>query len=170
MKIDIAKKYENELKLKFADIMFNMKYKYADVSCYRDEYKASDTTWDGHEFVVLDKNEIIGYVRYSVNRNVNYAHGLQIINFSNNKITFGLGVNRIIQDIFYKFNFNKLDFCVVVGNPIEKTYDKIVNKYKGRIVGIFKDDTKLIDNKIYDVKHYEILKKDIASRNDYEEE
>ena len=40
---------------------------------------------------------------------------------------------------------------------IEKTYDKMVKKYGGNIIGIKRDEAKLIDGKFYDLKLYEIL-------------
>lgn len=80
------------------------------------------------------------------------------MNFIDDKMTFGMDLGQVLQDIFEKYNFRKLDFCVVVGNPIEKSYDKMVKKYNGRIVGTFKDDVKLIDNKYYDIKYYEVTK------------
>jgi RimJ/RimL family protein N-acetyltransferase len=65
-----------------------------------------------------------------------------------------------ITDLFNKNGFNKINFCVAIGNPAEKMYDKIVRKYGGKIVGIFKNDVRLWDGKIYDTKHYEILKEE----------
>lgn len=50
-----------------------------------------------------------------------------------------------------------MNFIVVVGNPIEKSYDKMIKKYGGRIVGTYKEDVKLIDGEYYDKKLYEIL-------------
>jgi hypothetical protein len=47
-----------------------------------------------------------------------------------------------------------------IGNPIEKQYDKIIFKYNGSIVGIRKKEVILIDGKYYDLKLYEIFKKD----------
>lgn len=47
-----------------------------------------------------------------------------------------MDLGQALQDIFEKFKFRKLTFCVVVGNPIEKSYDKMINKYNGRIIGI----------------------------------
>jgi len=47
-----------------------------------------------------------------------------------------------------------------MGNPIEKMYDKYINKYGGRIIGINKQSTKLQDGNYYDVKYYEIFRDD----------
>lgn len=73
---------------------------------------------------------------------------------------FGRDLGKALTDIFEKFNFNKLKFSVVVGNPIEKSYDRMIQKYGGRVVGIFREDARLIDGNLYDVKQYEILRSD----------
>ena len=45
-----------------------------------------------------------------------------------------------MKDIFERFGFRKLVFSVAVGNPIEKSYDKMMERYGGRVVGIFKEE------------------------------
>lgn len=88
------------------------------------------------------------------------AWSLGVINFSDNKIIFGMDLGQTLMDIFEKFKFRKLRFSVIVGNPIEKSYDKMVSKYGGRIVGTYYKEQKLIDGEIYDQKLYEILRED----------
>ena len=115
-------------------------------------------TWNRHQFVSLDKEgNVIGYISYSISRADNSAHSLSIMNFSDNKVVFGMDLGQALKDIFEKYKFRKLNFIVVVGNPIEKSYDKMIKKYGGRIVGTYKEDVKLIDGEYYDKKSYEIL-------------
>lgn len=161
--IDVAQKYTDVLKLKFANIVYDEKYKFYS-SGWFDEYKPSDTTWNTHEFVSTYNGEVIGYITYYINRNEYDVSGLKAINFSDNKIIFGKDLMKVLKDIFEKFNFRKLSFGVYVGNPIEKSYDKMINKYNGRIVGIKKEDSKLSDGKFYDFKIYEIFRKDYLSK------
>lgn len=160
--LDTAIKYADKLRLDFNSIWFRDKYKYYNYESYYDVFNVSESTWQRHEFVSVNRyGGVIGYIGYNINRIANYAHSLSIINFTNDhKILFGRDVASVINDIFEKFAFNKLAFCVVVGNPIEKTYDKMVVKYGGRIVGVRKQDTRLIDGQICDVKDYEILRDD----------
>lgn len=90
--------------------------------------------------------------------------GLNIINFTDNKATFGMDAGQALRDIFEKFHFRKLVFVVVIGNPIEKTYDRMIARYGGRIIGIQSQQVKLIDGQFYDVKMYEILLDDYFGR------
>lgn len=160
--LDIATNHIEEVKHKMKQIWFQDKYKYYNYNEYYREIDIADETWDTHQFVSLDNNgNVIGYIDYQINRQTYNCHNIGIINFSNNKISFGMDVGQVLTDMFKKFKFNKLTFSVVVGNPIEKTYDKMVNKYGGRIVGVYEKETKLIDGEYYDVKVYEI------TRNNY---
>lgn len=57
-------------------------------------------------------------------------------------------------------SIRKICFTVVVGNPVESRYDRIIERYGGRIVGIHKEHTMLPDGRLYDEKMYEILRTD----------
>lgn len=158
--LDVALKYKDVLPNLFMDTWHQEKYKFYHYNSYR-EFQLKEDTWNAHEFVSVDKDgNVIGFIGYEVNRVATSVCGLGIINFSDNKFTFGKDVIQAIKDIFEKYNFHKISFCVVIGNPIEKTYDKLVAKYGGRIVGIEKEHTVLYDHKFYDVKRYEILRED----------
>lgn len=160
--LDVALKYIDELKKLYINTWHQDKYKYYNYQCFWKMPTFDESTWDGHDFVSLNKKgEIVGAIGYSINRPTESVCGLGIINFTDtNDVTFGKDVIQAIKDIFEKYNFRKLSCCVVIGNPIEKTYDKLIPKYGGRIVGIEKQETKLCDNRYYDVKRYEILRED----------
>ena len=160
--LDIANKYEKELQELLMNTWYDDKYKFYHDINWRNLYKASESNWDRHEFVSKDKNnKIIGYISYGIKKDMGIVSNVAAINFTNNHLLFGKDLHRVLKDIFEKFNFRKINFGVVIGNPIEESYDKIVLKHGGRIVGIKKEDALLDDNKFYDYKMYEIL------RNDY---
>jgi len=177
--LDHAKKHEEKLRQLFLDIDFDPFYKYSDLSVYRETFKLPENTWESNHFVSVCNDTkqgqiILGMVKYSISRINNSVQGLFIIRFGGEKskdapngYIFGNDVMTAIKDIFEKYNFNKINFVVVIGNPIEKTYDKLVKRYNGRIVGIRKQDTRLIDNKLYDVKEYEILADDYFKSDSY---
>jgi len=158
--LDIANKYEEKLQLLFANIAFDDKYKFLSGSSYRDKYKATDSTWSKHEFVSIHKEEIVGYLSYAIDRDSNTAWGMQIVNFKRPNIIFAKDLKKFLTDIFDKFQFRKLKFAVYVGNPIEKSYDRMCKKHGGRIVGTYIENDKLIDGNFYDCKMYEIMRTD----------
>lgn len=158
--LEPAIKYKDQLENLQYETWFNDKYKYWVFDEYYRTLTIDEDTWNRHQFVSVSDNNAIGYIAYSVNRSENSVHSLSIVNFSNDKtdsITFGVDLSRALKDIFEKYKFRKLNFCVIIGNPVEKSYDRIIKRYGGRIVGIKKEDAKLIDGEYYDNKLYEIL-------------
>lgn len=155
--LEPAIKYRDQLEKLQHNIWFNDKYKYWNCDIFYQSMQIDDNTWSKHQFVSVYNGEVIGYISYNILRAEHNAYSLSIINFSDNKAVFGVDLNRALKDIFEKYKFRKLNFNVVIGNPIEKSYDKMIKKYGGRIVGTYKEDVKLIDGEYYDKKIYEIL-------------
>jgi len=154
--------YRDEVNKKMAEIAFNPKYMFYNFGTYWSfDYKIADNSWDAMQFVSVDKdNHIIGYLTAETDRVHDKIGNLGIINFQDAYPIFAHDLGNFLTSIFDKFNFRKIEFLVVIGNPIESSYDKIISKYGGRIIGVKKESAKLIDNKYYDVKLYEIFKRD----------
>lgn len=155
--LEPAIKYKEQLEKLQYNIWFNDKYKYWNCDVYYDTMQVDTNTWNRHQFVSVLNGEVIGYIAYNITRADNSVSALSILNFSDNKAVFGKDLMCALKDIFEKYKFRKLNFCVIIGNPIEKSYDKMIKKYGGRIVGTYKEDVKLIDGEYYDKKLYEIL-------------
>lgn len=160
--LDLAVKHKNELEVLFSNIAFQDKFKYANYNNYYTyNVEFANDSWLNLEFVSVDKNnKVIGFLSGKLDRNNNAVSSLRVINFYDLNYTFSKDFHQFLHDLFVKFDFNKINFTVIVGNPAEKMYDKYIKKYNGRIVGTYKDDVKLFDGKYYDLKAYEILKKD----------
>lgn len=160
--LDLAIKYKEELQKKMLDTWFNEKYKYYYGNIWFDKLEIDSDTWNNHQFVSVDNNgEVIGFIEYHVNREDNSCSDLGICNFTEDKrVIFGMDLGQALQDIFEKYKFRKLKFSVYVGNPIEKSYDKMIKKYNGRIVGTYLKDTKCLDGEYCDRKLYEIFRED----------
>lgn len=149
--------YKEQLEKLYHSIWFDDKYKYYNYDAVWSTFNVCDKSNDWHEFVSIDKDgQILGVISYYIVRSVPRAQNLGILSFVSNSLIFGRDVLRVIQDIFEKFNLLKLNFSVVIGNPIEKTYDKLCAKYGGDILCIEKNETRLQDNQLYDVKRYVI--------------
>ena len=156
--LDVAIRHREELIERFRAVWFDEKYKYWNCTNYYEEWDVVESTWNRHQFVSLGKQgKMIGYIGYHIDRANDFVYGLNIINFTDNKITFGLDGGQAIKDIFEKYHFRKINFSVVVGNPIEKTYDRMIERYGGTFCGYQRRNVKLIDGQFYDEKLYEIF-------------
>ena len=158
-----AQLYSDVLKVKFWEIAHDEAYMFANDG-YFDGYAPSNNTWGEHEFVSVSKDgEVLGYIKYCLNQRSWIASGLFAVNFSTS-ITFGRDLFKVIDDIFCKYKYKKLRYGVFIGNPIEKTYDRLTTKYGGRIVGVLEKDAVLMDGNYYDHKMYEIFRDDYLKR------
>lgn len=130
------------------------------------EMKIEPTTEQKIQLVSIDKSgEIKGFFSLRIDWNAHYVSDLTIIRFDNIKSNvFSFDLIRVLYKAFCEYNFNKIKFKVIVGHPIEKSYDRIVPKFGGRIVGVFINDIKLLDGRTYDYKHYEIIRTDFLSK------
>ena len=165
-----AVQYKDVLQSVGRSIWFNDKYKYWNADTYWSTIDIDDDTWNKHQFVSVCNGEIIGYIGYHIYRTANRVAGLNIINFTDNIMVFGRDLHKALVDIFELYEFNKLNFTVIVGNPIEKSYDKFIKKFGGRIIGIQKQHVRLVDNKLYDEKMYEICREDYLKSKNVQDE
>lgn len=159
--LDTAINHRDELIEKMRQTWFQEKYKFWNNANYYEEQGIAESTWNDHQFVSLDsEGNVIGYIGYKIDRSSDYVYCLNIINFTDNKTAFGMDAGEVLKNIFEKFHFRKLCFSVVVGNPIEETYDKMIKKFGGRISGYQKEHVRLIDGQFHNEKLYEILSRD----------
>jgi len=159
MSLELSILYEYELKNTMKKILRDDKYKYYFTGNYYDyNFTVPEDSWNNLQMVSIKDGEIIGLLGAFITRNTNSVSDLYFINFKDINYTYSKDMRDFIVELFEKYNFNKINFRVVIGNPIEKMYDKYIEKYGGRIIGIRKDEVRLIDGKLYDDKLYEITK------------
>jgi len=171
--LKLANLYVEKIQIKYQKIViFNNKYKYYNYFPYWDyNINIAKDSWNCIEMVSVDNNDhIIGLLKAEINRGSDKVSSLGIINFLEINYIFSKDLRQFIHDLFIKFNFRKIEFSVIVGNPIEKTYDKYINKYGGNIVGITHKSIKLQDNKYYDIKYYEIFREEYIKNNKFKKE
>ncbi len=158
--LEFAQNHEKELLKKMRWTWGKEKYWYYHRSSYMAPIEIDTDTWSNTQFVSLNSSgEVIGYLGYGVTQPERYVSYLAIINFTDN-ILFGMDVLRMLKDIFEKYQYKKIVFSVIIGNPVELKYDRLISRYGGRVVGIYKDHVMLPDGRLYDEKFYEILRTD----------
>lgn len=156
--LDVAIKWEDELRSKFYDTWFDEKYKYYYNDGNFHDYEADCNSENRHQFACIHDQYIIGYIGYDIHRNENRVDNFGAINFTNKHIEFATDLMTAINDIFYKYNFDKINFEVIVGNPAEEKYDNLIKVYNGVVAGYYKNHVRLMDGQLYDSKIYEIYK------------
>lgn len=116
-------------------------------------------SWDSIEMVSVNNNDdVIRFFKAAIDRVSNKVVDITAISFLDSGYIFHEDFYLFLNNLFTKQSFNKLEWTVVVGNPVEKMYDELINKYNGSIVGINHNSIKLEDGKYYDVKLYELFR------------
>lgn len=118
-----------------------------------------EEAWEFTEQVSINgANEIVGYFQATIKRPENFVENILALNLKNNSYTFAKDFKDFWTSMFDKHKFRKIRFYVIIGNPAEKLYDKIVTKYGGKIIGLFRDEVLFNDGTYRDVKIYELYK------------
>lgn len=137
------------------------RYKYANTSgyiCFASFDCADSDEWSHIRRVSIGNNDnILGYFSAGVDRVTNSISSLYFVNFNLDviSITFVRDMQCFLEYLMERFR--KISFTVIVGNPAERLYDRVIEKYHGRVVGIELQECVLNDGKYYDLKKYEIL-------------
>ena len=153
-----AKNYEKEIN-QFREDLDNKDYLkfYATRSFFDGKFEVLDSEWSDITRVSIDKSgKLLGYMFCGIDRNTNHIDNIGLANISKlSNITLAKDFLEFFESLLI---YKKISWTVIVGNPAEKIYDRLIKKYDGRIVGIQKEHIKLSDEKYYDLKLYEIVK------------
>jgi hypothetical protein len=129
---------------------------------YNFKIEISEDTWKTHQFVSVDEaGEVLGYISYQIDRVTMSVNQLGIISYQKGNLQFLRDVKQVIRDIFYKYNFNRLEWVAHVGNPAVRGYRRFIKRYGGRECGYFREVARLQNGKLSDMITFEILKSDL---------
>jgi hypothetical protein len=103
---------------------------------------------------------VLGLFECNLNRETMTAYEITAIRFTPEyEPEFAADMYRFVVDvIFQQYGMQRVIYNVIKGNKAEKLYDRICERYGGRIVGTFTEEVRLYDGKLYDLKFYEMLK------------
>jgi hypothetical protein len=103
---------------------------------------------------------VLGLFECNLNRETMTAYEITAIRFTPGyDPEFAADMYRFVVDvIFQQYGMQRVIYNVIKGNKAEKLYDRIIERYGGRIVGTFTNEVRLYDGKLYDVKYYEMLR------------
>lgn len=148
--------FKEELSKKYQEIMYDMDYQYYMGNSGRNYWFPEDT-YENHSFVSInDKGEVIGAISYRLDRAARRAYNFGAISFDRGNLTFTKDLLKAIEDIFFRYGMSSLDFMAFTDNPITPTYTKLVEKYGGRIVGVYYNNIMLQDGKLHNTILYEM--------------
>ena len=124
---------------------------------------------DEHHLVSIDsKGNLLGYLGYYINWETRSVDALYAIRCADEPSPlFIRDLFRAIDDIFYKYHLNRIEFSAYEDNPVCNTYRRLVHKCGGLEVGILHEKTLLMDGKVHNMVLFEIMRKDYIFFNQY---
>lgn len=160
-----AKSYEQELREKDYLTWNNLKYQYVNGGPGTRELCLENNTYSVHEFVSVDDDgEVIGFICYEVDFASKSAGGFCAISYTpEGSVIFARDLYQAIDDIFCKYNFNRIEWSCWADNPAIRGYRKFCKKFGGREVGILRHKGRLLDGYLHDSVIFELLSEDYKS-------
>ena len=154
--------YEDILQGRYLENIFQDRFKfYSRHSGLNYLIPIAQNTADMLQLVSLDDTgKVVGYFGARINRETNTAYDLEAMSFEGKNDTFSADLCDFVGFIFTKFGAERMTWNVVVGNPAENLYDRLSGNYGGRVVGTFRNEVKLFDGQLCDLKWYELFKSD----------
>ena len=137
-------------------------YYYCDVGCY--DLSFEENNYSKHQFASVDKyGNVIGYISYGIDWAALSADNFNIINYDLGNVEFIKDCYRAVYDIFETYKLNRIEWFCIADNPAINGYRKFIKKYGGKECGYFRQFLKLLDGKIHDGVHFEILKEEFKA-------
>lgn len=158
--------FKDLIQEKIAETLLDPRYEYAYLDgSMQMEPKLATNTWEGVDVVsVIEKGKqtiLLGLAKFRMDRPGNFVSSIYLLSFTDSSKEILAGdLYSAINKLFTVMNIPKMKWCVAVGNPVEKLYDRLCTLAGGRIVGIFRNDGLTYTRKHVDVKWYEITSKE----------
>lgn len=117
-----------------------------------------DNNYDSHHFVSVDKKDnVIGYISYSIDWSAMSADRFGIISFRKNSIEFAKDLYKAICDLFEVYHMNRVSWLAFADNPAVKGYRSFIKKHGGRECAYHRQLARLQDGLLHDSVEFEIL-------------
>ncbi len=123
-------------------------------NCYID---IDEDNYNKHQFVSVDKNDnIIGYIKYSINWPAMSAYGFSVISFDKGNVRLIKDLYKAICDLFGIYNMNRIEWVAYADNPAVKAYRNFIKRHGGSECGYRRQVAMLQDGKLHDMVTFEV--------------
>lgn len=157
--------YTEELKRVDRQAWLNPDMKWYYNSAWNKEIEVSTDDWNYIQMVSADDDgNVLGYFHVAVDEIPGNLQNLGVINYGNKcNYTFASDFYRFLYYLFIERGFQRLEWSVTIGNPIEKMYDRFCKKVGGNIVGITHKSAVLMNRQLVDEKIYEVFQEGVQA-------
>ncbi|MCM1226105.1 MAG: hypothetical protein NC320_01610 [Clostridium sp.] len=120
---------------------------------------ADEQDENDYQFAIIDENEkLIGYLGYYIDWYGSCASQFGLMSFDKGNPIVVIDVYKTIRKLIYEYKLHRIEWRMVGGNPVERHYDKICNRFGGT-KHILRDAIKDHNGNYHDNIIYEIIMK-----------
>jgi RimJ/RimL family protein N-acetyltransferase len=84
------------------------------------------------QFAIVDKTDkCIGFVGFEIDWYALQAYNFGLISFDKGNIVVGKALQEIMDMIINQYKIYRIEWRMVGGNPVERSYDRFCKKYNG---------------------------------------
>lgn len=110
-----------------------------------------------YQFAIVDsKDKLIGYVSYRIDWYSSQAHRFGLMSFDRCNPLIGKELFGIMTHLIDDLRLHRIEWSMVGGNPVERSYDKFCKKYNGNKI-VLHDTFKGRLGNYHDSITYEII-------------
>lgn len=113
-----------------------------------------------YQYAIVDSNnKLVGYIEYQIDCYSSQAHRFGLMSFDRGNPLIGQALFEVMEKLINDLKLHRIEWYMVSGNRVERSYDKYCKKYNGRKIvlrDVFKDRL----GKYHDSITYEIINRD----------
>lgn len=83
------------------------------------------------QYAIVDYENCIGYIGFKVDWYSSCAYNFGIMSFDKGNIVVGMALKEVMDKIINDFKVHRIEWRMVGGNPVERTYDKFCEEHNG---------------------------------------
>lgn len=122
----------------------------------------SDNSGGWHDWAIIsNEGKIIGYLSYYVNWYESCVRNFGLISFDRGNPQIGRDLFEEMNRLINKLKLHRIEWRMIEGNPVQRTYDRFCEKYGGRKI-VLTDAVRDAYGKYHNVYIYEIVQKNEA--------
>ncbi len=154
-----AQLYKEELSKALIKTWYDPKYQFYNSNeyCYVPDFQDNNERY--WQFVSINEHgKLLGYITFCADRKTMAANWWGALSFCIGDFRFIRDLLQLIQDVFFKYGFERISWICVADNPAIRGYRKFIKRHGGRECGYYRQNTLLVDGKLHDEVCFEILK------------
>ncbi|MGO5053568.1 GNAT family N-acetyltransferase [Lachnospiraceae bacterium LCP25S3_G4] len=153
---------KNELLQEFQKLQYTDYLMYEVGSC--DNYMPNiedEPSKETYQYAIINaREELVGYISYQIDWYSSQANNFGLMSFDRGNALIGKEIFNVMTNLIENLKLHRIEWYMVGGNPVERSYDKFCKKYNGRKI-VLRDVFKDRYGKYHDSITYEIIREEV---------